>query len=187
MPARIARTGYTGEDGFEIYIAPEAAPSASGTRSSTRARSSASSPAASARATRCAWRPRWRSTATRSTPRSRRWKPDLGWIVKLDKGDFIGRERARRNRSSEGVTRKLIGFEMRGRGIAPRRLRSAAGRRAGGLGDQRRAVAHAEQEHRTVLSSGGASRSRADASRSLIRNQPVDAVTVPTPFYKRAK
>ena len=57
-----------------------------------RRANSASSPAAWARATRCAWKPRWRSTATRSTPPSRRCEADLGWIVKLDKGDFVGRD-----------------------------------------------------------------------------------------------
>ena len=70
--ALVSRTGYTGEDGFEIYLAPEAAPErvfralleeGEGRWASRRA--------ASARATRCASRRRWRSTATTSTTRSR--------------------------------------------------------------------------------------------------------------------
>ena len=40
----------------------------------------------------------------------------LDWIVKLDKGDFIGRAALARQKE-QGVTRKLIGFEMTGRGI----------------------------------------------------------------------
>ncbi len=74
-PARIARTGYTGEDGFEIYVAPDEAEATLERRFWRRAPSSASSRAAWARATRCAWKPRWRSTGTRSTRPSRRWKP----------------------------------------------------------------------------------------------------------------
>ena len=41
---------------------------------------------------------------------------DLGWIVKLDKGDFVGRDALLKQKEG-GVTRKLVGFEMRGRGI----------------------------------------------------------------------
>ena len=42
---------------------------------------------------------------------------NLGWICKLDKGDFIGRE-ALAQQKEEGVKRKLVGFEVTERGIA---------------------------------------------------------------------
>ena len=42
---------------------------------------------------------------------------NLGWITKLQKGDFIGRE-SWRNRKKTGLTRRLVGFEMIDRGIA---------------------------------------------------------------------
>ena len=42
---------------------------------------------------------------------------NLGWICKLDKGDFIGREALARQKE-EGVKRKLVGFEVTERGIA---------------------------------------------------------------------
>ena len=35
----------------------------------------------------------------------------LGWVVKLDKGDFVGREVLARQKA-EGVTRRLVGFEV---------------------------------------------------------------------------
>ena len=41
----------------------------------------------------------------------------LGWVVKLDAGDFIGRD-ALRQIKAEGFDRKLVGFEMAERGIA---------------------------------------------------------------------
>jgi aminomethyltransferase len=41
----------------------------------------------------------------------------LGWIVKLEKGDFAGRA-ALAKQKAEGVRRKLTGFVMRGREIA---------------------------------------------------------------------
>ena len=42
---------------------------------------------------------------------------DLGWIVKLGKGDFLGRD-ALAAQKQAGVPRKLVGFEMVDRGIA---------------------------------------------------------------------
>ena len=40
----------------------------------------------------------------------------LEWIVKLEKGEFVGRD-ALLKQKHHGVSRKLNGFEMRGRGI----------------------------------------------------------------------
>jgi len=42
---------------------------------------------------------------------------NLGWITKLNKGDFIGRERLQKQKE-EGIKRKLAGFEVTERGIA---------------------------------------------------------------------
>jgi aminomethyltransferase len=41
----------------------------------------------------------------------------LGWIVKLEKGEFVGRETLIQQKQN-GLTRRLAGFEMRSRGIA---------------------------------------------------------------------
>ena len=48
--------------------------------------------------------------------RSRRLKQNLGWICKL-KTNFIGRD-ALRQQKAAGLKRKLVGFEMKDRGIA---------------------------------------------------------------------
>ncbi|MDX6290488.1 MAG: aminomethyltransferase, partial [Blastocatellia bacterium] len=42
---------------------------------------------------------------------------NLGWITKLGKGEFIGRERLAKQKA-EGIKRKLVGFEVTDRGIA---------------------------------------------------------------------
>jgi glycine cleavage system T protein (aminomethyltransferase) len=42
---------------------------------------------------------------------------NLGWICKLDKGDFIGRESLAQQKQ-QGLTRRLVGFEVTDRGIA---------------------------------------------------------------------
>jgi aminomethyltransferase len=45
------------------------------------------------------------------------YEADLAWIVKIKKGEFVGREALLRQQQ-HGLTRKLAGFEMRGRAIA---------------------------------------------------------------------
>lgn len=45
------------------------------------------------------------------------FEANLGWITKLNKGDFIGRDRLARQKE-EGIKRKLVGFEVTDRGIA---------------------------------------------------------------------
>ena len=113
------------------------------------------------------------------------YEAELGWIVKLDKGDFIGRS-ALAKQKQHGVRRKLVGFEMRGRGI-------------GRDGYE----VHLDGAPAGWVTSGGPSPTLnkniglcylpADRAKPgeriqiIVRNQPVDAVTVATPFYKRAK
>ena len=74
----IARTGYTGEDGFEIYIPSDEPTSARvWARCWRQVRSSAFWRAGWERETRCAWRPAWRCTGMRSRTRSTCWR--RGW------------------------------------------------------------------------------------------------------------
>ena len=67
----VSRTGYTGEDGFELYFDANTPASIWNALMATGARRR---PSDSARATRCASRWGWRSTATTSTTPSRRSK-----------------------------------------------------------------------------------------------------------------
>jgi glycine cleavage system T protein (aminomethyltransferase) len=182
--ARIARTGYTGEDGFEIYIAPEEAarvwqqilvagsefgikPAGLGARNTLRLEAKMALYGHEIHAS--------------ITP----WEADLAWIVKLDKGDFMGRD-ALLKQKEQGVTRKLIGFEMKGRGIGRDGYEVAVDGTGAGW-----------------VTSGGPAPSlnrniglcylplqKAEIGRTIqviVRGEGVEAVTVPTPFYKRAK
>ena len=45
------------------------------------------------------------------------WEAGLDWIVKLEKGSFVGQKELLRLRNA-GVKRKLVGFEVTSRGIA---------------------------------------------------------------------
>src|SRR5262249_34840221 len=89
----------------------------------------------------------------------------LGWIVKWDKGDFVGRP-ALAQQNAQGVRRKLVGFEMpeagrlreAGGGVSRLRLCASKGRPAGGRGDLGNDGPHGEEGHRHRLRSGGARR-----------------------------
>ena len=183
-PARIARTGYTGEDGWEIYVAPEHAvhlwneilaagaefgiqPCGLGARNTLRMESAM---------------PLYGHEIHASiTP----WEAGLDWIVKMEKGDFLGRE-ALAKQKQHGITRKLIGFEVKGRGIA----RDGYEIQVNGLGSG-------------WVTSGGPSPALnknigmcflplplaepGTAIEVSVRGRGVEAVTVPLPFYKRAR
>ena len=183
-PARIAHTGYTGEDGFEIYVPPAEAeriwklvmdagaeygirPCGLGARNTLRLEAKMALYGHEIDAS--------------ISP----LEADLGWIVKLDKGDFVGRETLLKQKQA-GVTRKLVGFEMRGRGIGRDGYEvfldgvGAGWVTSGGPSPtlcRNIGLCYLPVEHAIP----------GKAIQIMIRNQPVDAATVETPFYKRAK
>jgi aminomethyltransferase len=110
---------------------------------------------------------------------------DLGWIVKLDKRDFVGRAALLKQKES-GLKRKLIGFEMRGRGIGRDGYEVFLdGVPAGWVTSGSPSPSLNKNIGLCYLPT-----ERAQIGQSIqimIRNQPVDAVAVETPFYKRAK
>ncbi|RKY72441.1 MAG: glycine cleavage system aminomethyltransferase GcvT [Candidatus Latescibacterota bacterium] len=118
VSAFLSRTGYTGEDGFELYIAwPEAPklwnfllqagksctlkPIGLGARDTLRLE--------------MGYR-LWGNDIDETTSP---FEAALDWTVKLNKGDFIGRK-ALEKQKKEGVRRRLVGFQMESR-IAPRK------------------------------------------------------------------
>ena len=183
-PARIAHTGYTGQDGFEIYIAPPHAerlwnrilqageefgikPCGLGARNTLRLESAMSLYGHEIDAS--------------ISP----FEAGLDWIVKLDKGDFVGRAALVRQKES-GVRRRLVGFEMRGRGIGRDGYEVwLDGAPAGWVTSGSPAPALNKNIGLCYLP---AARAQPGVPiQILIRNQPVEAVTVKTPFYQRVK
>jgi aminomethyltransferase len=114
--ALISRTGYTGEDGFELYIAPHSAsaiwdalfdagaehglvPAGLGARDTLRLEAGMALYG--------------HEIDDSTTP----WEAGLQWTVKLDTGSFHGRD-ALAAQQEAGVTRRLVGLEVLDRGIA---------------------------------------------------------------------
>jgi len=109
----VARTGYTGEDGFEVFVRPAGArklwdaflergavPCGLGARDSLRLE--------------VAYRLYGNDMDEEHTP----LEAGLGWIVKFDKpGGFIGSEALARQKQV-GLKRRLAGFKLVGKGIA---------------------------------------------------------------------
>ena len=133
IPALIARTGYTGEDGFELFVAPEYAarlwdgllekgreaglkPAGLGARDSLRFEACLALYG--------------HEIADDINP----YEARLGWVVKLNKGEFVGRQRLAEIKQG-GTTRRLVGFEVLGRGIArgDYEIRSVEGEKLGSV------------------------------------------------------
>jgi aminomethyltransferase len=182
--AILSRTGYTGEDGFEIYLAAEHAEAV------WQALLDAGSPLGLAPC----------GLGARDTLRLEAkmalygndideahtvLEADLGWIVKLEKGEFVGRAALARQKA-EGVRRKLVGFEMVGRGIARQHYpivkdgapigEVTSGAPSLTLGKPI-GLGYVAVEHAAVGSEISV----------LVRGAAVPARIVPTPFYKRPR
>jgi aminomethyltransferase len=184
VPARIAHTGYTGEDGFELYVPPDEAvrvweavlkagaefgiqPCGLGARNTLRLEAKMALYGHEIDAT--------------ISP----LEAGLDWIVKLDKGEFVGRE-ALLQQKEAGIHRKLVGFEMCGRGIARDGYEVLLdGAAAGWVTSGSPSPTLSRNIGLCYLPAAQAVPGR--SIQIMIRNQPVDAVTVETPFYKRGK
>jgi len=183
-PARIARTGYTGEDGWEIYVAPQYA---------ERLWNEILDAGAYAGIEACGLGARNTLRMESAMPLYGHeidatvapWEAGLDWIVKLDKGDFLGRESLLKQKE-KGITRKLSGFEMKGRGIARDGYEiQSGGVGAGWVTSGGPAPALNKNIGMCYLPSHLAE--PGNAIDILVRGRAVEAVTIPLPFYKRAR
>ncbi len=184
VEAIIARTGYTGEDGFEVYVSPDAAvdvwrsilnagepygiqPCGLGARNTLRLEAAMSLYG--------------HEIDEKTTP----YEAGLGWIVKLSKPEFRGRGALARQKR-EGVSRKIAGFEMRGRGIARDGYDVVTdGERVGHVTSASPAPTLGENIGLCLLP---VERCKVGQTIEIqIRSRLVPAEIVPTPFYKRKR
>jgi aminomethyltransferase len=178
----VSRTGYTGEDGFEIFVPPQSAdkvwlallqsgepagliPCGLGARDTLRLEAA------------------MRLHGNDIDETTTALEADLGWIVGWKKADFIGADVLRRQKA-DGVTRKLVGFEMLDRGIARQGYTIYAQDEAVGT------VTSGTQTPflKKAIGLGYVPAALAAHGTGLeidIRGRRTRAVVVPTPFYKR--
>lgn len=183
VSTKLARTGYTGEDGFEIY-APNVdivtvwddlmdagkddglVPVGLGARDTLRME---------------AKMPLYgQELGDDISP----YEAGLGWAVSLDKGEFVGRgpmAEAKENKPP----RRLVGFRMTGRGGSPRTHYPVAvdGEVVGEVTSGAMSPTLGENIGLALIK-----REYAGVGKPLqviIRDKPVEAVQVKTPFYKR--
>jgi aminomethyltransferase len=187
VAAIVSRTGYTGEDGFEVYAAPEKA------KQLWYKILDAGDFGSPTGVLPCGW-------AARNTLRleagmalygheidetTTLLEANLGWICKLDKGEFIGREALARQKDA-GVHRRLAGFEVTERGIARDEQEVVIdGKRVGRVTSGSPApylkknigFAYVPAEYATV----------GQDMKIDVRGRLVEGQIVKTPFYKRSR
>ena len=164
----IARTGYTAEDGFEIYVPTDEATSIRVWNEVLEAgKEFGSSPADSARVTRCASKASCLCTDTRFPNEINVWEAGLDRFLKMEKGEFVGRD-ALDQGEREG-NHAHAGWPRRCRSRHPARWLpgDGSGLQRDWLRDQWFVRAVPEEEHRSCLRAGRALRNRPRSERPV--------------------
>jgi glycine cleavage system T protein (aminomethyltransferase) len=176
--AVISRTGYTGEDGFELFVRPDDAPRiwrrvievgalpvGLGARDTLRLE-----------AGMCLY---GNELDADTTP----LEAGIGFAVHLDKEqEFLGQEALRREKE-EGLKKRLVGFKVEGRGIARHDYPVAVGGETVGSVTSGTLSPTLNEAIGLALVAPDVE----DEFDVVIRDKAVAARTVPLPFYKREK
>jgi len=177
----VARTGYTGEDGVEIFCAWNDAPQLWRALASGGAK-----PAGLGARDTLRLEARLSLYGNDIDETTNPIEAGLGWVVKLQKGDFVGRAALEQIKAAP-LPRKMIGFEMTGKGIARHGypLRDESGAEIG--------ICTSGSPCPTVgknLGLGYITTNKSEVGTKFLvdcRGKNIEAVVVPTPFYKRPK
>jgi aminomethyltransferase len=185
-PVTVSRTGYTGEDGFEIFVAPDHAPAVwkrlveAGSAHGLLPAGLGARDTLRLEARMCLYGMDMDETTTLV-------EAGLGWIVALDpaKGEFPGRA-VLEAQKKHGPPRKLVGFEVLGRGIARHGYTVLVNRQPVGAVTSGTYVPFLQKNiglcYLPAAHAGVGTGLEID-----VRGRPVSARVVPTPFYKRAQ
>jgi aminomethyltransferase len=184
----VARTGYTGEDGFEIYVPSDIAtservwnevleagkefgilPCGLGARNTLRLESALS------------------LYGHEISETINPFEAHLDRFLKLDKGEFLGSEALKQIQSEGGPKRKLVGLEMIERGIA-RDGYPVLNTRGEKVGDVTSGSPAPFLKKNIALAYVPVELAAIDNEVAIeIRGNPVKAKILPTPFYRRPK
>ena len=183
----IARTGYTGEDGFEIYVPPDESTSAMVWNKVLEAgKELGVAPCGLGARNTLRLEAKLPLYGHEISDNINVWEAGLDRFCKMEKPDFIGRA-ALEKAKAEGVKRTLVGLEMIERGIARDgyKVLDETGSEIGYVTSgsfapflkKNIALAYVPPQFAAVGST----------VKVEIRGQGVKAQVVPTPFYKRPK
>ncbi len=114
VEAVISRTGYTGEDGFELYVPASGAEAV--WRAVTESGEARAVPAGLGARDSLRLEMGYALYGNDLDERHTALESALGWIVKLDAGDFVGRA-ALAEQKERGVARRLTGIRLTERGF----------------------------------------------------------------------
>lgn len=179
-PVLLSRTGYTGEDGFEVYCDNETAPRLW----DLFAADARVAPIGLGARDTLRFEARLMLYGNDLDEETTPLEAGLSWTVKLEKGDFIGRDALVKQKEAGGPERRLVGFRMVGRGIARHGHELVKdGRKIGHVSsgsfapslDQNLGLGYVAKEFTPV----------GTRFEVQIRNSGVEAEVVKTPFYKR--
>ncbi len=184
-PARVARTGYTGEDGFEIYLdwgdaeriwdhlleegaAAGLKPAGLGARDTLRLE---------------AGMPLYGQELDRETTP---FEAGLGRVVKFDKpGDFVGRSAL--EAAKDAPAKQLVGLRITGRGIARNGYSVYLPAAAEPIGRVTSGTSSPTLGHAIAMAYVHPEAAAPETELEVaIRNDRATAVVVPLPFYRRA-
>jgi len=182
VDAIVSRTGYTGEDGFELYFTADKSepvwtglldagvpfglvPAGLGARNTLRLEA------------------KYLLYGNDMDGTTTLLEAGLGWIVNFEKTDFIGRE-ALQKQKREGIKRRLVGFEMLGKEIARDHYPVFIhGREVGHVTSGSPSITLKTNIGLAYLPAENAS--IGTTFQVAVRNKTAEARVVRTPFYKR--
>jgi len=183
ITCHIARTGYTGEDGFEFY-APNERIGELWDGLLDAGRSSGLAPIGLGARDTLRLEARMPLYGQELSDDISPYEAGLGWAVSLTKGDFVGRDRMAEVKNT-GPKRRTVGFTTTGRSGAPRPHCAVEvdGQTVGEVTsgtyspslEKNIALALIDRDHAGV----------GKPLQVIVRGKPVEAVQVKTPFYKR--
>lgn len=184
IPAILARTGYTGEDGFEVYVPWAKGPEVWRALAEAGQAHGLKPCGLGARDT-LRLEMKYPLYGHELSDETNPLEAGLGWVTKLDKGDFVGKDPIVTAKAA-GLKRGLVGLKLLERGI-PRQgyaVFDAAGHER--IGE----MTSGTQSPSTKLAIGVAYVTLPHAAVGSrltvdIRGQKIPAEVVPTPFYKR--
>lgn len=182
--AIVSRTGYTGEDGFELYVSPADAPTIWEALLAAGADDGLVPAGLGARDTlrlEAGMALYGHEIDADRTPLD----AGLDWVVKLAKGPFVGREALVAQREAGGPAERLIGFEIVGKGIAREGCSILAGGEKVGTVTSGTWSPTLEKAIATAYVPAALAEPGTELAIE-VRRKTLDAVVVPLPFYRRS-